>query len=592
MAVALAAAFLLAGAVSAAASLIPFETAKERVDRLAPDGSAEEFTADLYLPIARRARFGGLALCAYGIGLWLARRRVTRFLENLRPDLGGAGRSAREAVETYWTTAPAWERWGIVIVLGAGLAVRLLYLGEPFRHDEAWTVDSFARPPFYRALTDLRIPNNHVFHSLLAGLSIRAFGQAEWVARVPALLAGWLTVAAVYFLFRRWVDGSVGLAAGALVAAQSAQIEYSALARGYTIVGLAFLILLAAVHDWPAHPRSRGRWWAFVLAGCIGMFTILSMSLPLAIAGAWFLIRAWELGARSVAAMRPLFTAAMAIGAGAVLFYLPAAVISGPGLYTGVRFNQPMAYSVVAEKGWQTAVSMASYWNEGWPAQFGMAVAGLAAFGIVLNRRVLGGWLPLLVTAIVICAGFAFLQRVVVFRRVYLFLSPLYLGTAAAAGVWLLARFRIPAPGPLLAASALAAGLGGVAVSRSVYYSDEIGNARDIREVTEFLRSRVRPTDHVSVTLISAMPAYHYFRRAGIPTAVLEPRRYEALRLFALEDKVAPHQFDADVEDKIMSDMELVMRIDGFDTERLPPAKLLLETRWNRVWLYEPLPRY
>ena len=39
-----------------------------------------------------------------------------------------------------------------------------------------------------------------------------------------------------------------------------------------------------------------------------------------------------------------------------------------------------------------------------------------------------------------------------------------------------------------------------------------------------------------------------------------------------------------------MSDINLVIRIDGFDTERLPPRQLIWESRWARVWLYEPLP--
>jgi hypothetical protein len=37
-----------------------------------------------------------------------------------------------------------------------------------------------------------------------------------------------------------------------------------------------------------------------------------------------------------------------------------------------------------------------------------------------------------------------------------------------------------------------------------------------------------------------------------------------------------------------MSNIGLVMRIEGDNTDRLPPKKLLWKSRWLRLWLYEP----
>lgn len=107
--------------------------------------------------------------------------------------------------------------------------------------------------------------------------------------------------------------------------------------------------------------------------------------------------------------------------------------------------------------------------------------------------------------------------------------------------------------------------------------------------VTAFLRSRIQPGDPIWVTLVSNMSVQNYFRKAGIPPEVLSLRKLGSGRLFAIEDKLPVEEKGNFSEHVIMSNIGLVMRIEGDNTDRLPPQKKLLwELRWLRLWLYEP----
>jgi hypothetical protein len=586
--------FCTAGALLAIAGGVRFSSVKAIVDQRASDGHAEGFTEPLFTAIAGRAQKASLAFLAYGVLIWIFRRRAIRLFGGVGGALWRVGNVFFRALAGYWRRAPAWERWGFVAVMLAGLTVRLLYMQYPLRHDEAWTVEAYARAPVYRLLTDFHDPNNHLLHSLLIHICIQLLGDAEWAIRVPALLAGWLAIAAVYIFFRRGAGGGAGLLAAALLASQSAQIEYSVLARGYSTLVLLFPVALLVVSDWPSRPYSRVRWWTFVVIVALAFCTLLSSLYMFVILCCWFLVRCLEMSARCWPALRALTTASLSAAGLILLFYLPAFIVSGLESYLHSRFLQTNAYYYVVPRTMDLAGRIVAYWGEGWLAPFFWGLVILSVAGMLFHRQVFGSKptvFPLPVLAVTVCAALTLAQRVFHFPRSFLFLSPLFLGSAACALVWLLTRARRQVAVPWVVAGILPIAMSGVIATRSVYLSNEIGNARDINAATAFLRTQLKADDHVSVTLVSSMPAYYYFRKQGIPTAVLHSRNDEARRLFAVEDKLPPESLGSDVEDRVMSDIDLVIRIDGYDADRLPPRQLLWESQWTRIWLYAPLPR-
>lgn len=574
------------------AGMLPYAPVKAFVDGRSSDGHAAGFNEPFFTAMVGRMQWAGLILLAYvGVG-WYFRRRVVRGVGKLPGSMRRVGLVYRGAVANWWRTAPRWERLGLVTVVVVGLVARWLYLGYPLRHDEAFTVEAYARTPFYRQIADLREPNNHFLHTMLAGLSLRVFGDVEWAVRIPALLAGWLTIPAAFVLFRRCGSADIGFLGAGLLAVQSAHIEYSVLARGYSIVTFLFLIGLLVVADWPARPASRVRRWTFTLVVAAGLCTVLSSLYMAAVLGCWFLLRCWEFRkVRWRAALVAMAGATAGAAAIMILFYLPAGMVYGPETYFSSRFVQSSAYNYVVPKAIEVAGQLADHWGSGWPPIVYRALVGLSMLGVVVSWR--RGWGPLPILAIAVCVGLTLLQKVIHFPRSFLFLSPLLLGSAAWGTVWLLRRTRIPTAAPYMTTIVMFFLLTEVIRSQSVYLSNEIGNARDIREAAAFLRGQgMGAGDHVSVTLVSSMPAVYYFRKTGIPASVLEAPQWPVRRVFALEDTIPHTGPEGTPENQVMSNMELVLRVEGFDTERMGQPRLLWQSRWSRIWLYanpEPL---
>src|SRR5687767_3647056 len=73
---------------------------------------------------------------------------------------------------------------GVIMLIG--LYLRSIDLNQPIAYDEAYTFIHFASRPFKHILADYSAPNNHIFHTILVGISYRLFGGEAWALRLPA----------------------------------------------------------------------------------------------------------------------------------------------------------------------------------------------------------------------------------------------------------------------------------------------------------------------------------------------------------------------------------------------------------------------
>src|SRR5688500_2353889 len=164
--------------------------------------------------------------------------------------------------------------------------MRLLYLAQPMRYDEAVTYMYFVRLPWSEAVSTYTYPNNHVFHTLLAKASVSVFGNSPWALRLPALLAGLLLVPATYAVARAIYGSRAALVAAALVATSGMLVLYSTNARGYSLVALAFLLLLLLAMRLLAGAPTR-LWITFAIIAALGLWTIPVMLYPLGTVAVW-----------------------------------------------------------------------------------------------------------------------------------------------------------------------------------------------------------------------------------------------------------------------------------------------------------------
>ncbi|MGR3762434.1 glycosyltransferase family 39 protein (plasmid) [Roseobacteraceae bacterium NS-SX3] len=172
------------------------------------------------------------------------------------------------------TQGGAREVWGLAAILALALALRLAGLDAPLWFDEIVTVETHLSQSWGGMLQDYSM-NHHYLFSLQAKLSALAFGDENWAYRLPALLFGVATVAAVWVLARDVSGPGVAHLAALLTALSYHQVWFSQNARGYT--GLAFWCTLGLILFLRGSRRpAPGVWLAFGAVLAAAVFTHLT----------------------------------------------------------------------------------------------------------------------------------------------------------------------------------------------------------------------------------------------------------------------------------------------------------------------------
>jgi len=119
-------------------------------------------------------------------------------------------------------------------LLAVSVLLRLLRLDMSFWMDEIITVTEFVRKPWLKIITEVPYPNNHIFYTLLAKLSVSIFGEHEWSARLPAMVMGAFIPPVAFLVFRRKFPEFAAFAAGLFLALNFWSLWFSQDARGYS----------------------------------------------------------------------------------------------------------------------------------------------------------------------------------------------------------------------------------------------------------------------------------------------------------------------------------------------------------------------
>ncbi|HEX8430419.1 MAG TPA: glycosyltransferase family 39 protein [Longimicrobium sp.] len=521
-------------------SMIRFEAFQAFVDSLAGDGDAGTFDRGVFDSLIAKVRILGTALLLAGAAAWAKRGWLERGLTRVGGDIGGFLADATGRARRGWAASEPIHRWTLYAIIAAAVAVRLVFIRQPMRYDEAYTFLEFASRPIYIGLSNYSAVNNHLFHTLLVHLSWLVFGNQPWALRLAALIAGVMVVPAAYLAARMLYNRNAGLIAAGLAAGSSILIEYSTNARGYTLITLIFLLLLALAAHLMESP-SRGGWLVYAVLGALGFWTIPVMLYPFGVVCLWVLITALLAEpARRRALIAGLFASVGVAVVLVLILYSPVFTVFGVGAVTGNEVVASKSWSFFARGVPGAAGILWRQWHRDIPLVLGLLLAAGAIAGWVLNRRIGSARIAPALAAVGWIAPVLILQLVIPEPRIWLFLLPLYFAMAGAGWMALLGRV-VPAGRQPMVAAAVALGVtlllcARVVASESVLRSTETGTLRDANEIAAELRGRIAEGDRVVAVLPGSTPLAYYLIRHEVSPVILIADVARSRRLLAVVD--------------------------------------------------------
>jgi len=510
---------VLLAVVLLVASALPNTTLVGRLLGAAGEQRAGTVTPELVAHLGERLRFAAGLLLVLSVGLTVLRAPFEDLIDAAVHDL----------------TWPRWPARADALAVGAAallaIGLRLAFLNQPMRYDEATTFNEFASRPLYYGLSFYPDPNNHLLNTLLVHFAFVGLGNQPWVLRLPALLAGVLLVPATYALARLLHDRRTAFLSAMFVAASSYLVEYSTNARGYMLQALCFVVLLSLI---VIAVRRDGLSALFLaaLVAALGAYAVPTMLYGVVVAGAWFWIQARRVRLSRIAP-RHLAVSGLVLGLVVSLVYLPVLLVSGPDKLVANRFVAPLDLSELAL---ELPTSLAHTWAV-WNRDIALPISALLLLGFVITTvaDVRRKTMPLGVLAATVCLAIALLQRVAPYERVWLFLLPLYF-VLSSGGLVRLSQGRWPG---LVVYAAGLVGAGVIAVttftSGSVLASPETGRFVDAEAVARTLSGRLAPGDAVLTLVPASQPELqYYFPRFGLPIDTLVRPPEEATRLYVV----------------------------------------------------------
>jgi hypothetical protein len=501
-------AFLLLALVPLSLWFVPYSRMKIFLDPLAAvqgsngrvthptEGGLHAFISRL--PIA----FCLLAICGISLALW--KRKLIDFLAGIPQEWPEIRKSVRAlfppGIETFLELA------AVLSLLGIGVFLRLWHVARPVRYDEATTYLMYANQPLYKALSNYSYPNNHLFNTFLAHLSIRSFGDTTFALRLPALLAGCLTIPMSWLASRALYGRLAGIFTAGCVAALPTFIEYSVNARGYALQWVFILAMICCGAVLISNPSLKTAWLAFVAAAVGGLYCIPTMAIPAGGIVTWMLVSAVVAGgiAQTSDLLRKLAWAGFAMGFLSVLAYLPPLLYSGPSALLSNRYVASRETPFFEGLG-ALAKAIWLRWTEGVPIAIICILAGGIVIGLVFHRKVSAYAVPMTVVLWVWSFAFAWTRNILGYPRVwsYLLLAAII---AASAGLSLVLRLiaghsesrQVLCAG--IAAVLLAAIVGHMLIrERLLFRNNEDAALIDTKQVVEFLKIKLRPGDSLVV---------------------------------------------------------------------------------------------
>ena len=432
--------------------------------------------------------------------------------------------------------------------MALGVVLRVAYLWQPMRYDESVTYMYFARLAWNDAVATYTYPNNHVLHTLLVKASSIFFGPSPAALRLPALLAGVAGIPVTYVAMRLLYGGRAALFAAAVSATAGSLILYSTNARGYSMVVLAFL-LLVIVGARIVEGATASDWLALALLGALGTWTIPTMLYPFGAVVLWIGLSLLADGRSRRRDVRRLGAAVVISALLTLALYSPILQREGVAALTRNKF--------VASSGWfeffsqlpATLGDAVASWSLGISPIVSLLLALCAVVALARHASLSRFRVGLPLAVFVWCAWLLAVNHRAPFARVWIWMLPLVAALAGAGVLHLTAgrkrlgrlveqRFTM-----LIVAFALAAATS-VVVSRAVLLSLETGTFRDAPQAAAILARTLGRGDRVLTAIPTNAPLAYYLDQLGVADNMLTNDERGAAHIVAVVNQAEGQTLD------------------------------------------------
>jgi len=420
------------------------------------------------------------------------------------------------------------QSFPLLFILAVGTIIRLNYLFQPMKYDEAYSFLRWASQSFSFITSNYTTPNNHVFHTILMRFAYLFLGHEPWQLRLPAFIAGILMIPATYFLFKLLYNEKTALLASGLVATSSMLIEFSTNARGYTLIGLLFLIVFSLAYLLIKEDKVKPGGWLFLaFFSTLGFYTVPVFLYPFGVVFLWsFLTIIFEKkGKERQIKLVYLFLYAILTVILTSLLYLPVILSQGVEVLITNKYVLPLPFNEFIVQFQQSLIPNLELLHRDIPSFPGYLLLAGFLLSLVFHKKVASHKIPIVLAFLGFMTPALFIQRVVLYNRLWLFAFPLYYGTVSAGlnfafekviSVIKSKTFKALIFSAFLITFTFLLGLR-VILNNTIYYSNHTGSFREAEKVTLFLRNYLKPEKRILAFAPFNFPLKYYFAYHKLP---------------------------------------------------------------------------
>lgn len=504
-------------------SRLAFTPVRAYLDGLAPDHEVETYDPAFHARVLANLRWAARLLAAMALGIAVAGRRVLTFSSfraegggwaSFRADLSkGIGDLSKRTSNTHKRV--------VLLVIIVGAILRIVMLRKAVIYDEAFTYVYYAVRPVQVILSDYSYPNNHILHTLLVKLSTAVLGLGTVSLRLPALLAGIAVMPLFYAFTRAMFNRYIALLAVSFVAASGVLIEYSALARGYSLTWM-FMVMgwMAGRH----FVKTNNNVSALLVAvfNALGMWTITSMiyiSLSTYIWLVFYLIFTYDSSLSK--RMYRLVMSMMLFALLTFVLYSPVIIVHGLG--------QLFYHPTMGDNSWEhflathqeSSFELWAYFND--TASTWVSLVGF--LGLVYSAYISSKFRLLALATLLGTVPMVVIQSMVAPPRVWGFTLFIFHLSSAIALFYLLKLLQEVAfkklakrTRTLVASLIVLAGMGWLGMKG---IQDRLERFPDAREIVLHLRPLLRQGDRLLAEFPYEAPVEFYCQALGLPRAAM-----------------------------------------------------------------------